>query len=129
MELRVIIAGGREFDDFAKLKQECLDIISTKVKNVKTETIKIISGGARGADRLGEEFARIAGYETKRFLADWDTHGKSAGYIRNTEMAKYAAEGGMVGMLIAFWDGNSRGTKHMIDLAKRYGLDVHVVKY
>lgn len=129
MELRVIIAGSRDFNDFAKLKRECSELISAKTKIVEVEAIQIICGGARGADRLGEEFAKTYSYKAKRFLANWDKYGKSAGYIRNTEMAKYASEGGNVGMLIAFWDGNSRGTKHMIDLAKRYGLDAHVIKY
>lgn len=64
-----------------------------------------------------------------KFQADWDRYGKSAGYRRNAEMAKFASEEGNKGVLIAFWDGESRGTKNMIDLAKRYGLKVHVVNY
>lgn len=129
MELRVIIAGSRDFNDFTKLKRECSELISAKTKSVEVESIQIICGGARGADRLGEQYAKESKLEVKRFIPNWDAYGKSAGYIRNTEMAKYASEGGNVGMLIAFWDGNSRGTKHMIDLAKRYGLGLHVIKY
>lgn len=52
---------------------------------------------------------------------------KSAGYIRNKAMAEYAAQ--ETGILFAFWDGQSKGTKHMIDLAYQYGLDVHVINY
>ena len=66
-------------------------------------------------------------YEVIRFSVAWDRYGDSAGYRCNAEMAKYASEA--YGVLIAFWDGQSRGTKHMIDLAKRYGLEVHVVNY
>ena len=90
---------------------------------------RIISGGARGADTLGERFANEMGLEIFRFIPDWDGLGKRAGYVRNAEMAKFAVEDGNYGVLIAFWDGQSRGTKHMIDLAKRYGLEVHVVNY
>lgn len=88
-----------------------------------------MSGTARGADKLGELYAERVGVHIYRFPADWDTYGKSAGYRRNAEMAKFASGENNVGVLIAFWDGKSRGTKHMIDLAKRYGLKVHVVNF
>lgn len=129
-ELRVIIAGGRDFDDFPLLMNKCIGIIAEETtKDDLSEKIRIVSGMARGADRLGEQYAKIAHYDITRFPADWDTYGKSAGYRRNAEMAKYASEENNVGVLIAFWDGKSHGTKHMIDLAKRYGLKVHVVNY
>lgn len=83
----------------------------------------------RGADTLGERFAKEFGLEVKRFIPDWDSLGKRAGYVRNAEMAKYSVEDGNDGMLIAFWDGKSKGTKHMIDLANQYKLEVHVVNY
>lgn len=67
--------------------------------------------------------------ELVRFPANWAAFGKRAGYIRNEQMAKYAVEDGSCGMLIAFWDGKSRGTKHMIDLANKHGLKVHVVSF
>lgn len=129
-ELRVIIAGGRDFDDFPLLMNKCIEIIAQETKEVDSlENIRIVSGAARGADRFGEQYAQIANYDVSRFPAAWDTYGKSAGYKRNAEMAKFASEDGNIGILIAFWDGKSRGTKHMIDLAKRYGLKVHVVNY
>lgn len=129
-ELRVIVAGGRDFDDFPLLMNKCIEIIveATKEDNM-IDKIRIVSGGARGADKLGEQYAQIAHYDISRFPAAWDTYGKSAGYRRNAEMAKFASEDGNKGVLIAFWDGKSRGTKHMIDLGKRYELDVHVVNY
>ena len=89
--------------------------------------VKFISGTAKGADILGEQFAYTYEYEVKRFVPDWNSYGKSAGYRRNAEMAKYASEA--YGVLFAFWDGKSKGTKNMIDLAKRYDLEVHVVNY
>lgn len=126
-ELRIIIAGSRDFNDYELLKREALNIL--KQNNRPKDTVKIISGTARGADTLGEQFAKEFGLEVKRFIPDWDRLGKRAGYIRNAEMAKYATKDDNNGMLIAFWDGKSKGTKHMIDLANRYGLEVHVVNY
>ena len=126
-ELRIIVAGSRDFNDYELLKKSAIEIITKKT--MLPDLTRIISGGARGADTLGERFANEMGLEISRFIPDWDGLGKRAGYVRNAEMAKFAVEDDNDGMLIAFWDGQSRGTKHMIDLAKRYGLEVHVVNY
>lgn len=126
-ELRVIIAGSRDFNDYSLLKDSATKIISSKT--IQSSLIKIISGGARGADKLGEQFANEIGLEIVRFPADWNGLGKRAGYVRNAEMAKFAVADGNTGILIAFWDGVSKGTKHMIDLAERYGLKVHIVRF
>jgi len=112
--MKVIIAGSRNFNDYNLLKSSC-DNLLTQFTN-----IEIVSGTARGADKLGERYAREKGYSIKEFPANWSL-GKSAGYIRNDEMAKYAD------MLIAFWDGTSKGTKHMIDLANKRGIKVVVI--
>ena len=76
---------------------------------------------ARGADTLGEQYAKERGIPIRYFPADWQTLGKSAGYQRNVQMAQYADA------LVAFWDGRSKGTKHMIDTAQRFKLDIRVV--
>lgn len=129
-ELRVIIAGSRDFDDFPKLMNSCIDILhEISDQNDDLDKIRIVSGTARGADLLGEQYAKVAGYEVSRFPADWDGLGKRAGYVRNAEMAKYAMADGNYGVLIAFWDGKSKGTKHMIDLAEKKGLEVHIVRF
>lgn len=129
-ELRVIIAGSRDFDDFPKLMNSCIDILF-KITEQHNDLykIRIVSGAARGADQLGEKYAKIAGYEVSRFPADWDGLGKRAGYVRNAEMAKFAVADGNYGVLIAFWDGKSKGTKHMIDLAEKKDLEVHIVRF
>ena len=119
-EFRVIIAGGRDFSDYELLKRKVL--FYTNEVN-KDNLIIIISGKAKGADSLGEKLAKEIGWKVLEYPADWDTNGKSAGYIRNIEMAKNADA------LIGFWDGRSRGTKHMIDTAKKNGLLVRVVNY
>jgi hypothetical protein len=137
-ELRIIIAGGRDFDDYQMLKEEALKAISNIVLNAtgqaktQKELITIISGSANGADTLGEQFANECGLKLRRFPADWCRHGRRAGYMRNVEMAEYAIDKEnheAYGALIAFWDGQSKGTKHMIDTAKKMGLDVHVLNY
>lgn len=108
------------------LRKLC-QIISKRIKLITLSKLEL-SGGAKGADRLGECYAFDNGYSVIRFQALWGVYGKSAGPRRNNEMAKFASESGS-GTLIAFWDGESRGTKNMIDTARRYGLHVIVVEY
>lgn len=118
--IKLIIAGGREFRDYAYLKQECDYMLS---KLIETCRIEIVSGGAKGADSLAVGYARERNYPVTIMKADWDTHGKSAGYIRNSEMADYGTH------LIAFHDGQSRGTKHMINIARDKGIPTFVATY
>lgn len=127
-EIRIIVAGGRNFDNYDLLSKTLTDYVD-KLEAWEVDRVLFMSGGARGADRLGEKFAESCGFPFRRFPADWDRYGKSAGYIRNREMAIYAAEVGDHGVLFAFWDGESKGTKHMIDLAEKYGVKTYVVKY
>lgn len=115
--MRVIIAGGRKFNDYPLLKNKMDELL------INETDIEIVSGKAMGADTLGELYANANGYNIKEFPALWEQYGKSAGYKRNEQMAEYAD------MLVAFWDGESKGTKHMIDIAKNKGLRVEVVKY
>ena len=115
--MKIIIAGSRDFDNFLTLRDK-LDFF---LQNVKEE-IQIVSGGARGADKMGETYSKLRGYGLKIFKADWNKYGKKAGYLRNEEMAKYGTH------CVCFWDGKSKGTKHMIDLAKQYQLNLRVVK-
>lgn len=120
MTFKVIIAGGRDFSDYSLLKARVDAALRTKSQ---THKIVIISGKARGADSLGERYAAERGYEISAHPADWEQYGKAAGYRRNAEMAQ---EGDA---LIAFWDGKSRGTKHMIDLAEKHGCLIRIVNY
>ena len=113
----IIIAGGRDFANYDLLKAKCDKILS----NIKVH--QIVSGGARGADALGEKYAKDRGYGCFVQEAAWDKYGRSAGYIRNKVMADNATH------LIAFWDGKSKGTMHMINIARDKGLKVRVIKY
>lgn len=114
---KVIIAGGRDFHNTTWSFDKIDAILASK------EDIEIVSGGANGADKVGEAYAVARELKLSRFPADWNKYGKSAGYKRNTQMAHYADA------LIAFWDGESKGTKHMIDIATQLGLKVRVIRY
>jgi len=128
MVYKIIIAGGRDFDDYDMLKSE-MDTYLFKDRELSylmsgwPDEVEIVSGCAKGADKLGERYGISNGYLIKRFPADWDKHGRGAGHIRNREMAEYA------GTCVVFWDGKSRGSKNMIDTARELSLDTHVVSY
>lgn len=117
---RVVIAGSRNYTD----KQCLFDFCKGIIDGIHDE-IEIISGHCSGADMLGEEFANTYGYNLTCFPADWKTHGRAAGPIRNRQMAEYANEFG-TGILIAFPLGESRGTQSMINEARKIGMGVYV---
>lgn len=113
--MRVIIAGSRSIYSYLVLKAAILN-----AAEIGIYPSLIISGTAMGVDQLGERYSREQGLPLERYPADWKRNGRSAGYMRNEQMAK-VAEG-----LIAVWDGESAGTRHMINLANFYKLKVHV---
>lgn len=117
---RVIIAGSRNFNNYELLKKECDAFLLDKKEKYN---IIIISGGARGADFSGEKYAQDEGFSLEKFPANWNKFGKSAGFRRNEQMAEVADA------LIAFWDGKSHGTKHMIEIMENKKLLVKVIKY
>lgn len=117
---KVIIAGSRGFSNYKLLKEKCNEYLREKRKEYN---IIIISGGARGADTLGEKYAQDEGFSLEVFPANWNKFGKSASFIRNEQMAEIADA------LIAFWDGKSHGTKHMIEIMENKKLLVRVVNY
>lgn len=119
-EFRIIIAGGRDFQDYRLLRSTVDKLLQNKLRK---EKIVIICGMAKGADMLGARYAQEREYHIRYFPADWDKYGKRAGPIRNEEMAKNADA------LVAFWDGESSGTKNMIETAERYNLAVRIKRY
>lgn len=116
---RVIIAGCRDFTDYNLLCQICDHMLSEKVK---THKVIVVSGHATGADALGEKYAKERGFILETYPAEWTKYGKQAGPKRNLRMAEVS------NALVAFWDGKSRGTKNMIDLANMKGIPVKVVR-
>ena len=111
--MRVIIAGSRGITDY--------ELVLDAVEKAGFDITEVVSGTARGVDRLGERFAEDTGVALARFPADWNgPHKKAAGHIRNRKMAEYADA------LIAIWDGKSSGTSNMINEARKLGLQVYV---
>lgn len=114
---RVVVAGCRNYENYDEAK--CY--IEYYVKDIKKEnTLIFVSGGCRGADMLGERYAKENGYKTERFPADWEKYGKAAGPMRNREMAEAAD------YVICFWDGKSLGTKSMIEFAKELNKPIRI---
>jgi len=109
--MKVAIIGSRN------LKINCLE------KYLPKNTTEIVSGGAKGIDNCAKEFAITNNIKLAEFLPDYKRYGKGAPLKRNIQIIEYAD------LIIAFWDGKSVGTKHMIETAKRMGLDVRVKKY
>lgn len=118
--MKVIIAGSRHITD-TRIVFFALGLSGIVTANLVTaKTVEIVSGGCRGVDKSGEEFALSYGLPYKIFHADWKGNGVAAGPMRNREMATYADA------LVAVWDGKSRGTKNMIEEMKRLKKPVFV---
>jgi len=110
--MRTIIAGTRTIKEYESVERA--------IRLSGFNITEVVSGTAIGVDRQGEIWAQKHDVPIKYFPADWMHEGKRAGYIRNQQMAKYADA------LIAVWDGKSKGTLHMIKIAKEEGLYTHV---
>lgn len=112
--MKVIIAGSRSIADIN------IVIDAIHESGLRNRITEVVSGGARGVDQLGEQWAEMHSINTKRMPADWARVGRRAGFVRNREMAQYADA------LIAVWDGVSHGTEHMINVARECKLKVYV---
>jgi predicted Rossmann fold nucleotide-binding protein DprA/Smf involved in DNA uptake len=110
--MKVIIAGSRDIQNYS--------LIVDAVEESGFSVTHVISGGASGVDQLGEQYAINLHLNLTIFEADWEQHGRSAGPRRNKQMASEADA------LVAIWDGKSKGTKNMIELARKFGLKVYV---
>jgi hypothetical protein len=114
--MKLAVIGSRGFNDYELLKLHLNNVIQNN------RVTHIVSGGALGADSLAERFAKENNIETLIFLPDWKTHGKAAGFIRNKDIVSNAD------MVVAFWDGKSKGTKHSIDLANKSKTPLLIVE-
>ena len=128
--MKVIIAGSRDVTDYFVVKAAC--------EESGFEFTEVVSGKAPGADSLGEWYANEIDVPIAEFPADWknldapgaivkrNKHGAynaAAGFARNKKMAEYGDA------LVAIWIGGSRGTKNMIELARKAGLSIFVQKF
>lgn len=119
MKIKLAIIGSRTFNNYELLKEKMHKLITQE----NYEITHIVSGGANGADKLGEKYAKEFNIPTIIFPAEWNKYGKSAGFIRNKDIIKNAD------VVVAFWDGQSRGTKNSIDLANSSNKPVFIVKW
>ncbi len=114
---RVVIAGCRNYNNYDEAKE----YIDFCIQNLRKEhTLIFLSGGCKGADNLGERYAKENGFKIEYYPAHWEKHGKSAGPIRNLKMAQ------ICDFVICFWDGKSKGTKSMIEYSKRFNKQCKV---
>lgn len=115
--MKLAVVGSRDFNDYELLKLK-LDSIHKR----KPITL-IISGGAKGADKLSERWAKENNIETLIFIPDWNKFGKKAGFLRNEDIIKNSDA------VVAFWDGESRGTLSSINLAEKYKKSCLTVRF
>jgi len=117
--MRVIVCGSRRWNDRARIADRLFDL------GMVTENLScmIVHGNAAGADRIAHQEAEKLGLLVEPHPADWERHGKRAGPLRNVEMAAAGAD-----LCIAFWDGQSTGTQHMIEEARKRGIPVEVIR-
>jgi predicted Rossmann fold nucleotide-binding protein DprA/Smf involved in DNA uptake len=122
--MKLAVVGSRTFNDYNYLHKKLTgllwDLVEPHTGELPPSTFSFVSGGARGADSIAEQWARAWGYEITVFPAEWDKYGKSAGYRRNKDIVNYAD------IIVAFWDGKSKGTQHSINLAKEQNKPVFV---
>jgi hypothetical protein len=119
--MKLIIAGGRDFVDLSHAIV-CINKLIDQGK-IQEEGLEIVSGMARGADTVGINIASSNKLPLHEFPANWDKHGKAAGFLRNIDMAKFSDA------LVAFWDGQSKGTEHMIKTMRSKNKPVYVFRY
>lgn len=123
LKAKIVIFGGREFNNKNLFIEQVESIL--KEWDLSKDWIEIVEGGARGTDSLAKDYAISNNISYKEFNADWNKYGKSAGHLRNEQMAKYCE--GQFG--IAFWDGKSRGTKNMLTHCEKYDIKVECIIY
>ena len=119
---RVIIAGGRDFNDYEYMSTKLNELFKDP-NTFNNKTIKVISGMAKGADFLAIRYADENKLTKILFPANWKVYPRIAGFLRNNDMLSIATH------LIAFWDRKSNGTKHMIEIAQMKGIPVWVFEY
>ena len=115
--MRVLVCGSRNWASHRAIYDALMKL------HVEKKILYVIEGEARGADTIARVSAENLGIPVLRFPADWNKHGKAAGFIRNQQML----DEGKPDLVLAFWDGLSRGTKNMIELAKKAGVPVEII--
>lgn len=118
--MKIGIIGSRTFNDYRLLKEVMEDYLN---RDDELNCEMVISGGANGADKLGERWANENNIPTQIFKPDWVKYGKSAGFRRNQDIIKNSD------FLVVFWDEISKGSKHSIHLAIKQDVPVRIVTF
>lgn len=121
MTFHCMIVGSRGYNDYAAFKVKCDALLAGRAD------IEIVTGGASGTDAMAGRYARELGYSLQVFPADWSRYGKRAGYVRNREMHSYISTHADRGV-IAFWDGQSKGTAQSFALAREFDNPLRVIR-
>ena len=116
-QYRVLVSGSLSFDDYELLRFTLDRLLAGR------ENVVVVTGGATGAESLGERYANERGFGIKQFLADWQTYGRGAKLIRNTQMIEAADHA------VFFWDGQSKGTAEAVEKAEARSIPVEVVRF
>lgn len=98
-------------------------VVRRRLDDLPLDDLLVIVGGAFGPDEFAREWAVQTGVDHLVRYSDWERYGKRAGYLRNSAMLDEGPD-----LVIAFWDGESRGTKHTIDEARSRGIRVEVIR-
>ena len=117
--MRLAIIGSRTFNDYSLLEREVRLFELSQGERISM----IISGGAKGADTLAHKFAANNNIPIMEIIPNWNKFGKKAGMLRNIDIWNDSDCG------IAFWDGESKGTKHSFSIAKQQNKILKIITY
>ena len=118
--MKIGIVGSRTFENYELLAEVMSDYLN---RDNELDCELVVSGGANGADKLGERWAKENGIPTLIFKPDWNKYGKRAGFIRNEDIIKNSD------FVVVFWDGVSKGSKSSIDLSIKHDIPVRIVNF
>ena len=113
--MKVLVCGSRSWDDYGAVESALGELVTRRGR------FTVMHGAARGADRLAGRAARALGLDVVEYPAQWDRLGRRAGYVRNEQMLAERPD-----LVLAFHKDGSRGTAHMIKLARDAGIEVEV---
>jgi hypothetical protein len=111
--MKVAVIGSRNFNNYSLVKETL----------TKLDITLLVSGGALGADSLGEQYAKLNNIPTKIFYPDWKKFGRKAGFLRNTDIINESD------MVVAFWDGTSKGTLDSIKKAEKLDKKILIINF
>ena len=113
--MKAAIIGSRSFDNY--------NLVCETLSEYENQITLMVSGGAKGADKLGEKWAKEKNKEVLIFYPEWEKYGKSAGFRRNKDIIENSD------IVFAFWDGQSKGTQSSIELSKKLNKELKIIKW